>query len=72
MMIKSNVKFNKKQQACNKLRLETENKIKMLEKVNTKYVVIRFRQKVSYIAFLNKMTIIELFMNAIEKTFWEL
>lgn len=38
----------------------------MLEKVNTKYVVIRFRQKISYIAFLKKMTIIELFMNAIE------
>lgn len=43
MMIKSNKRFSKKQQLLNKPRLETENKIKILEKVNTKYVVIRLR-----------------------------
>ena len=72
MMVKSNKKLSKKQQTLNQSRLERENKIKILQKVNTKYVVIRFRQKISYIAFLKKMTIVELFMDAIDQTFNEL
>lgn len=33
---------------------------------------MRFRQKISFIAFKKKMTIVELFMNALKKTFNEL
>ena len=51
MLVESGAHLTKKQQILNRPRLETECKIKMLEKVNTKYAVIRFRQKISYIAF---------------------
>lgn len=37
-----------------------------------KYIVIKFRIKVSWIAFTKKMTIQELFVNAIKKTYDEL
>ena len=49
-----------------------ECRVKLLQKVYKKYIIIRFRQKISFIAFKKKMSLVELFLLAIQKSFDEL
>ena len=41
----------------------------MLKRTFMKYTLIRLRQKISFIAFKKKMTILQLFLNAIIKSY---
>lgn len=43
-----------------------------MRKTYIKYLIQKFRQKISYIAFTKKMTIVELFCTAIKKTHTQL
>ena len=53
-------------------KLEIRNEIYLLSMTYLKYLIIKFRQKISYIAFKKKMTIMELFLNAIKKSYDQL
>jgi hypothetical protein len=46
-------------------RVIMKNKLNLVRKTYLKYLIVKFRQKISYIAFKNKMTIVELFITAI-------
>ena len=63
---------DQKWQKNNRQRIQNEMRVKLLQKVYTRYVIIRFRQKISFIAFQKKMTICELFLTAILQSFNEL
>ena len=52
--------------------INTKNKIRVLQKVFTKYLVLRFRQKISFIAMKNNQTIVQLFLASILRSFNEL
>ena len=54
------------------IRIHLRNKLKVVQKTYLKYLILKFRQKVSFIAFKNKMTIVELFCNAIAKSYTKL
>lgn len=46
-------------------RMRLKNKLNVMRQAYLKYIVIKFRIKVSWIAFTKKMTIMELFIRAI-------
>ena len=48
------------------------NKVKVARKTYLKFLIIKLRFKISFIAFKNKMTIVELFCNSIIKTYNQL
>ena len=50
-------------------RISKENEHFLLKKVYMKYHMMRVRQKISYIAFLNKKTITELILSQIIKSY---
>ena len=51
---------------------EKMNQQEVIRKCYLKYLVIKLRQKISFIAFQKKMTIIELFLVSIKKTYQSL
>ena len=46
-----------------------KNQLFLMRKTYLKYLITKFRQKISYIAFRKKMTIVELFCTAIRKSY---
>ena len=64
--------FKKKIDKQHMQKVERRNEIDLLKMTYLKYLIIKFRQKISYIAFKNKVTIMELFLNAIKKSYNEL
>tara|TARA_B110000305_G_C19229181_1_gene534363 strand:- start:625 stop:825 length:201 start_codon:yes stop_codon:yes gene_type:complete len=54
------------------LKVETRNEIDLLSMTYLKYLIIKFRQKISYLAFKKKVTILELFLTAIKKSYLQL
>lgn len=69
---KANTKDDKeKKKIYSKLvsEIKTKNKLLIMQKAYKKYMVIKFRQKISFIAFINKKTIVELFLYAIMKSY---
>ena len=61
--------FKKKVDKQQMLKIERINEISLLKMTYLKYLIIKFRQKISYIAFKNKITIMELFLRAIKKSY---
>ena len=53
-------------------RMRLKNKLNVMRQAYLKYTVIKFRIKVSWIAFTKKMTIMELFTRAIQKSYDQL
>ena len=53
-------------------KIKLKNELLLMRKTYIKYLIQKFRQKVSYIAFTKKMTIVELFCTAIKKTYTQL
>ena len=49
-----------------------KNRLNLVRKTYLKYLIVKFRQKISYIAFKNKMTIVEIFITAIKKSYLKL
>ena len=48
-----------------------ENEHMVFKKVYLKYLILKIRAKISYIAFVKKMTIVELFASTILKCYNE-
>ena len=48
--------------------IKLKNKHIIMKHAYKKYIIIKFRQKISFLAFKNKQTIVELFMSAIMKS----
>ena len=71
--------FEKYKQANNKVHIEEsikrqmilENEHMVFKKVYLKYLILKIRAKISYIAFVKKMTIVELFASTILKCYNE-
>ena len=53
-------------------RMRLKNKLNVMRQAYLKYTVIKFRIKISWIAFTKKMTIMELFVRAIQKSYEQL
>ena len=53
-------------------RMRLKNKLNVMRQAYLKYTVIKFRIKVSWIAFTQKKTIMELFITAIKKSYDQL
>lgn len=53
-------------------RMRLKNKLNVMRQAYLKYMVIKFRIKISWIAFTKKMTIMELFVRAIQKSYEQL
>jgi hypothetical protein len=51
------------------IKIRLKNRLLVLRQAYLKYLIIKFRQKISFIAFKNKMTIVELFCTAIQKSY---
>ena len=54
------------------IKIKLKNRLQVLKSAYLKYLIIKFRQKISFIAFKKRMTIIELFCTAIQKSYNEL
>ena len=50
-------------------KIRHDNKIKLMRKTYLKYLIIKLRMKISFIASKNKMTIVELICNSIIRTY---
>ena len=53
-------------------RMRLKNRLNVMRQAYLKYTVIKFRIKVSWIAYTKKMTIMELFVKAIKRTYDQL
>lgn len=51
------------------IKIRLKNKLTIMRKAYLKYLIIKFRQKISFIAFKKKMSIIELFCDAITRSY---
>lgn len=49
--------------------ITSKNRLKILRTAYLRYLIVKFRQKISFIAFKYKMTIVELFLHAIIKSY---
>ena len=49
--------------------INLKNRLRILNKSYLRYLIVKFRQKISFIAFKYKMTIVELFLHAIIKSY---
>ena len=54
------------------IKIRLKNKLTIMRKSYLKYLIIKFRQKISFIAFKKKMSIIELFCDAITRSYNQL
>ena len=64
--------FKKKVDKQHMQEVEKRNEIELVKATYLKYLIIKLRQKISYIAFKNKVTILELFLNAIKRSYNQL
>lgn len=54
------------------IKIRLKNKLKIMRSTYLKYLIIKFRQKISFIAFKKKMSIVELFCDAITRSYNQL
>ena len=54
------------------MRIAGENEHKVFRRVYIKYVIMRVRAKISFIALKKRMTVVELFASTIQKCYYEL
>lgn len=52
--------------------IKNENKLKLCKAGYLKYLILKFRIKISFIALKKQMTVLELFCNAILKSYQEM
>ena len=57
---------------CMMLSIKTTNEHKVFRKVYIKYLIMRVRAKISFMALVKRLTIVELFLRAIEKSYTEI
>lgn len=50
-------------------KINLKNRLRILNTAYLRYLIVKFRQKISFIAFKYKMTIVELFFHAIIKSY---
>tara|TARA_B110000285_G_C14857223_1_gene482799 strand:- start:372 stop:662 length:291 start_codon:yes stop_codon:yes gene_type:complete len=54
------------------IKIRLKNKLSIMRMSYLKYLIIKFRQKISFIAFKKKMSIVELFCDAITRSYNQL
>ena len=57
---------------CMMLSIKTTNEHKVFRKVYLKYLIMRVRGKISFMALAKRMSITELFLRTIEKSYYEM
>ena len=54
------------------MKIKQSNEHKVFRKVYIKYLIIRVRAKISFMALIQRKTIVELFATTIEKCYYDL